>query len=285
MERYVGQHPGARRADATPEWTSYELPATGAIPPPAIAGTIAARSHRSPRRTTQPDIRAILDGDLDTRWHTPQQAGGETIVADLGQRAAGQRGRAVPGSVSGAVSARAHGRGLARGRRLVSGLYWRHRARDIRRGASIPARGARHAARSSRSRPFRPAPADRERSPLRLDDRRAPDHSMSAPRQARAIALASLGYILLSIAYTWPLAIKLRTGVAHDLGDPLLNVWILWWSGTQAVPLTAPWWNAPIFYPAPGDSRVLGAPARTHPDRDAADLCSRTSRCSATTSP
>ena len=30
------------------------------------------------------DIGAILDGDLDTRWHAPSQAGGETIVADLG---------------------------------------------------------------------------------------------------------------------------------------------------------------------------------------------------------
>ena len=74
---------------------------------------------------------------------------------------------------------------------------------------------------------------------------------MSAPR-ARAIVLATLGYSLISIAYTWPLAIKLTTGVAHDLGDPVLNTWILWWSGTQAVPLTAAWWNAPAFYPLPG---------------------------------
>ena len=71
-------------------------------------------------------------------------------------------------------------------------------------------------------------------------------------RSARAVALASLGYTLLAVAYTWPLAIRLSTGVAHDLGDPLLNTWILWWSGTQAVPLTAHWWNAPAFYPATG---------------------------------
>jgi F5/8 type C domain len=75
---------------------------------------------------------------------------------------------------------------------------------------------------------------------------------MTGSRNARAAGLASLGYILLSVAYTWPLAIELRTAVAHDLGDPLLNAWILWWSGTQAVPLTAHWWNAPIFYPATG---------------------------------
>ena len=31
----------------------------------------------------------------------------------------------------------------------------------------------------------------------------------------------------------------------------MLNAWILWWT-TKAVPLTAHWWNAPIFYPAAG---------------------------------
>ena len=81
---YVRQHPGARQADATPEWTSYEIPATSAFPPPAIAGTpLHVESITTSVNT--PDIRAILDGDLDTRWHTPRQAGGETIVADLGR--------------------------------------------------------------------------------------------------------------------------------------------------------------------------------------------------------
>jgi hypothetical protein len=68
---------------------------------------------------------------------------------------------------------------------------------------------------------------------------------------ARAVAFAALGYIVLTIAYTWPLPLHLMHGVAHDPGDPILNAWILWWS-TQAVPLTAQWWNAPMFYPAPG---------------------------------
>ena len=68
---------------------------------------------------------------------------------------------------------------------------------------------------------------------------------------ARAIALAAAAYLLLTIAYTWPLPVHLMHGVAHDPGDPLLNAWILWWT-TKAVPLTAAWWNAPMFYPAPG---------------------------------
>jgi hypothetical protein len=31
------------------------------------------------------DINAILDGDLDTRWHSQPQRGGETITIDLGR--------------------------------------------------------------------------------------------------------------------------------------------------------------------------------------------------------
>ncbi|MEO6236514.1 MAG: hypothetical protein ABIQ52_05900 [Vicinamibacterales bacterium] len=77
---------------------------------------------------------------------------------------------------------------------------------------------------------------------------------MRMSRTVRAIGLGTLGYAAITVAYTWPLAVKLG-GVPHDLGDPLMTTWFLWWSGTQAVPLTAHWWNAPTFYPAPG---VLG---------------------------
>ena len=75
---------------------------------------------------------------------------------------------------------------------------------------------------------------------------------MPVSRNTRAVCAALLGYLVLAAAYTWPLPIKLN-GVPHDLGDPLLTTWLMWWSGTQGgVPLTAHWWNAPIFYPAPG---------------------------------
>jgi hypothetical protein len=77
--------------------------------------------------------------------------------------------------------------------------------------------------------------------------------SAGAPVTVRAIGLACLAYVAAAVAYTWPLAIKLG-GVPHDLGDPVLTAWFLWWS-TQAIPLTAEWWNAPMFYPATG---VLG---------------------------
>jgi hypothetical protein len=58
-------------------------------------------------------------------------------------------------------------------------------------------------------------------------------------------------YVLLALAYTWPLTLRLATGVIHDPYDPLLNTWILWWN-TRTLPLTEAWWNAPIFYPATG---------------------------------
>jgi len=66
----------------------------------------------------------------------------------------------------------------------------------------------------------------------------------------RAALLAFLAYSAIAVAYTWPLSIRLN-GVPHDLGDPLLTTWFLWWSG-HTLPLTSAWWNVPAFYPAPG---------------------------------
>ncbi len=40
----------------------------------------------------------------------------------------------------------------------------------------------------------------------------------------------------------------IRVSIAGDLGDPLLNTWILWWNAQQ-VPLTDAYWNAPSFAP------------------------------------
>lgn len=63
--------------------------------------------------------------------------------------------------------------------------------------------------------------------------------------------VAAAGYVLLTVAITWPLALHPRTVVPSDIGDPLLNTWIMWWN-TQAVPLSEAWWNAPQFRPVPG---------------------------------
>ena len=56
---------------------------------------------------------------------------------------------------------------------------------------------------------------------------------------------------MLALAWLWPLPARLTTRIASDLGDPLLNTWILWWN-TQALPFTERWWNAPFFYPTRG---------------------------------
>ena len=61
----------------------------------------------------------------------------------------------------------------------------------------------------------------------------------------------SLLFLLLALAWTWPLATRLSWRIPHDPGDPLLNTWILWWS-TQALPFTDTWWNAPVFSPMAG---------------------------------
>lgn len=58
-------------------------------------------------------------------------------------------------------------------------------------------------------------------------------------------------YLALITILTWPLAVRAPGAVPHDLGDPLENIWILWWNA-HAVPLTEHWWNAPILWPAPG---------------------------------
>jgi len=63
--------------------------------------------------------------------------------------------------------------------------------------------------------------------------------------------LAAVVYVLLTIALTWPLIIHPASLVPNDLGDPLLNTWILAWNA-RVLPLTSTWWNGPQFYPVTG---------------------------------
>ena len=64
-------------------------------------------------------------------------------------------------------------------------------------------------------------------------------------RETAAVAAA---YLALTLALTWPLPLGLTHDVASDLGDPLLNTWILAWNATH---LGRGWWNANIFAPHP----------------------------------
>jgi hypothetical protein len=78
---------------------------------------------------------------------------------------------------------------------------------------------------------------------------------------ARRPALAGLSvfglYSILAVALTWPLSTGIASDVPGDLGDSLLNMWILGW-GAEHLPLLltgqlgwSEFWNANIFHPDP----------------------------------
>ena len=69
-----------------------------------------------------------------------------------------------------------------------------------------------------------------------------------SPRQLAGLGLA---YGALAVVYTWPLAASLTTHLPHDLGDPLLSSWILWWHAHR-VPFTREWWDGLAFFPVHG---------------------------------
>ncbi len=63
-------------------------------------------------------------------------------------------------------------------------------------------------------------------------------------------APALLLYAALTVALTWPLTVRLGEVVPHDLGDPMLSIWTLWWNA-HVTPFTARWWDGLAFFPAP----------------------------------
>jgi hypothetical protein len=75
--------------------------------------------------------------------------------------------------------------------------------------------------------------------------------------RGRAGFLVFIAYAALTLIMTWPLAAGLARDVPGDLGDSLLNMWILGW-GAEHMPrvLTGQiairdYWNANIFHPEP----------------------------------
>ena len=80
--------------------------------------------------------------------------------------------------------------------------------------------------------------------------------------------LAAGLYLLLTIALTWPLVLHPGSRVPNDLGDSLLNMFLLAWNARQ-LPLTEQWWNLPQFYPVPGvmafSEHLLGLSVITTP--------------------
>jgi len=58
-------------------------------------------------------------------------------------------------------------------------------------------------------------------------------------------------YLVLAIAWSWPLPLHLANRFTHDPGDPLLNTYLIWWNA-QTVPLTAAYWSPPFYWPMRG---------------------------------
>ena len=75
---------------------------------------------------------------------------------------------------------------------------------------------------------------------------------------AHTASRAAAFYTLVAALMTWPLVPQLTSAMPGDLGDPLLNAWILAWGADHASALLGGdltaytrWWNANIFHPAP----------------------------------
>lgn len=79
---FVQAHPRATRLNAGPDWTAYEIGVTNARPPSAMTGP-SLPVTRIEASANAKDIGAVLDNDLDTRWHAVPQSGGETITVSL----------------------------------------------------------------------------------------------------------------------------------------------------------------------------------------------------------
>jgi hypothetical protein len=70
-------------------------------------------------------------------------------------------------------------------------------------------------------------------------------------RRTRVHALVMVAFLAITLIQTWPLAAQLSHVLPNDVGDPVLNTWILSWNA-QVLPLTRGWWDAPMFYPTRG---------------------------------
>lgn len=65
-------------------------------------------------------------------------------------------------------------------------------------------------------------------------------------------------YALAAVAMSWPLPTLIARAPAGDMGDPLLNAWLLAWGADHATAILGGdfaafnrWWQANIFHPAP----------------------------------
>lgn len=74
------------------------------------------------------------------------------------------------------------------------------------------------------------------------------DHRLSAPVE---VALAVVGFSALAVVWSYPLIRGLTTHLPNDLGDPVLNAWILGWDATRIRHGLSGVMDAPNFFPYP----------------------------------
>ncbi len=67
---------------------------------------------------------------------------------------------------------------------------------------------------------------------------------------APGLVLAGGAYALVTVLLAWPLVRDIAGVLPSDLGDPVLNTWILWHNATT-LPFTNQWWSPPVFHPSP----------------------------------
>jgi hypothetical protein len=73
----------------------------------------------------------------------------------------------------------------------------------------------------------------------------------SAPRGTLAPFAPASAFLVLALAWSWPLPLYLSNRFPHDPGDPLLVTFLLWWNA-RVLPLSEAMWNAPFFWPMRG---------------------------------
>ena len=66
---------------------------------------------------------------------------------------------------------------------------------------------------------------------------------------AAEIGAVLAGFAGIALVITFPLVFHLTTYLPNDLGDPVLNAWILWWDATVIRNGLHQLWDAPSFHP------------------------------------
>ncbi len=83
------------------------------------------------------------------------------------------------------------------------------------------------------------------------------------------LCLVALGFTVLALLGTYPLAIEAHRALPNDLGDPVLNAWILAWDADRIRHGLQGLWDAPNFFPSSGtltySENLLGIAVFTAP--------------------